>query len=117
MKQRTMTRIDRPATWTPVLTMLVGGLFCAVIAVADSPPATPQGKHGDAAAEQQLAELQKLKLPEDVAQPPAGLDPVAWAAVVPEDNPMTPRTGRVGAEALLRHPTFQGRHRRLRHLP
>ena len=57
---------------------------------------TPQGKHGDASAEQQLAELQKLKLPPDVTKAPAGLDPVVWAAYVPADNQMTPERVELG---------------------
>ena len=69
---------------------LVGGLLWSLFAAADSPPQKPQGKHGDASAEQQLAELQKLKLPQDVTKAPAGLDPVTWAAYIPADNQMTP---------------------------
>ena len=56
----------------------------SLFAAVDSPPQTPQGKHGDASAEQQLAELQKLKLEQDVTKAPAGLDPVVWAATSPK---------------------------------
>ena len=67
-----------------------GGFVMVLGAVADSPSKVPQGKHGDASAEQQLAELQKLKLEKDVTKTPAGFDPVIWAAFVPQDNKMTP---------------------------
>ena len=65
--------------------------------LAESPPKTPQGKHGDASAEYQLAELQKLKLEAgcDQGRRP-GLDPVVWAAFVPEDNKMTPERVELG---------------------
>jgi len=75
---------------------LAGCLAWSLLAAADSPPQSPQGKHGDASAEQQLAEIQKLKLEEDVTKPPAGLDPVAWAASVPADNLMTPQRVELG---------------------
>jgi cytochrome c peroxidase len=91
MKQHTMVRLRRPAALAIFGGMLAGCLVWSLLAAADSPPPAPQGKHGDASAEQQLAELQKLKLPPDVTKTPAGLDPVAWAACVPEDNRMTPQ--------------------------
>ncbi len=68
----------------------------SLLAAADSPPQTPQGKHGDASAEQQLAVLQKLKLEQDVTKAPAGLDPVVWAAYIPQDNEMTPERVELG---------------------
>ena len=85
---------------------LLGGVLCGALlwspgtmypwSAADAPPPLPQGKHGDASAEQQLAELQKLKLEADVTRAPAGLDPVVWAAYVPADNAMTPQRVELG---------------------
>jgi cytochrome c peroxidase len=69
--------------------LLAGSLAWSLVAAADPSSVTPEGKHGDASAEQQLAALAKLKLPQDVTKVPAGLDPVAWAAAVPQDNKMT----------------------------
>ncbi len=69
--------------------LLAGGLLWAMVATAESPPKVAQGKHGAASAERQLAELDKLKLEQDVTKAPAGLDPVVWAATVPADNKMT----------------------------
>jgi cytochrome c peroxidase len=76
--------------------VLAGCLVWSLFAVADSPSKTPRGKHGDASAERQLAELQKLKLPQDVTKAPVGLDPVVWAAYVPADNQMTPERVELG---------------------
>jgi cytochrome c peroxidase len=96
MKQREMVRRRNPAMLTLLGGMLAGCLMGSLFASADSPAGAPQGKHGDASAEQQLAELQKLKLEQDVTKTPAGLDPVAWAAFVPEDNAMTPERVELG---------------------
>ncbi len=96
MKQHKAVRFGNPATPALLGGLLAGGLLWSLVAAADSPPKTPQGKHGDASAEQQLAELQKLKLEQDVTKAPAGLDPVVWAAFVPEDNKMTPERVELG---------------------
>ena len=95
MKQHKMLRFRYSATLTLLGGVLAGGLVWSLFA-ADSSPRTPQGKHGDASAEQQLAELQKLKLPADVTRAPAGLDPVVWAAYIPADNQMTPQRVELG---------------------
>jgi len=96
MRRRTTVQSNHPAMRTLLGAMLAGGLLWALVAVADSPPNVPKGKHGDASAEQQLAELQKLNLEQDVAKTPAGLDPVIWAAFVPKDNGMTPERVELG---------------------
>lgn len=92
MKQHTMVRFTNPAACALLVALLGGCLRVALVAAAEP----PQGKHGDASAEQQLAELPKLKLAEDVAKTPAGLDPVVWAATVPLDNQMTPERVELG---------------------
>jgi len=76
--------------------MLAGGLVWALVALAEAPAKTPQGKHGEAGMEQQLAELQKLQPEGDVTKPPAGFDPVVWAAFIPEDNKPTPQRVALG---------------------
>jgi cytochrome c peroxidase len=91
-----MIRFSDPATRRLLAGILAGGLLWAFTAAAPPPPDAPQGKHGDASAERQLAELQKLKLEQDVTRPPAGLDPVVWAAFVPADNQMTPERVELG---------------------
>ncbi len=101
MKQHTLVRFRHSAALALVGGVLAGGLVWSPgtmysWSAADSPPLTPQGKHGDASAEQQLAELQKLKLEKDVTKAPAGLDPVVWAAFIPEDNKMTPQRVELG---------------------
>jgi len=96
MRQRKMVRFRNPLTRALLGGVLAGGLVWSLWAVADSPPNTRQGKHGDASAEQQLAELQNLKLPQDVTQAPTGLDAVVWAALVPDDNQMTPQRVELG---------------------
>ena len=101
MKQHKMVRFRYSAALVLLGGVLGGGLAWSPGTLypwlaADSPPQTPQGKHGDASAEQQLAEFQKLKLPPDVAKAPAGLDPVVWAAYVPADNQMTPERVELG---------------------
>jgi cytochrome c peroxidase len=95
MKQGTMVRFRFSATPALCGGLLAGALVWSLLA-ADAPPPTPQGKHGDASAEQQLADLQKLKLEADVTRAPAGLDPLIWAALVPQDNPMTPQRVELG---------------------
>jgi len=52
-------------------------------------PDIPRGQHGDASAEYQLKQLQRLATPLDLTKAPPGLDPVVWAAFVPEDNRLT----------------------------
>jgi cytochrome c peroxidase len=96
MTQYAMVRFNNPATRTLLGGMFAGGLLWALVAAAEATRAAPLGKHGDASAEQQLAELQKLKLERDVAKAPAGLDPVVWAAFVPDDNKMTPERVALG---------------------
>ncbi len=106
---------------------LLGGVLCGALlwspgtmypwSAADSPPPLPQGKHGDASAEQQLAELQKLKLEADVTRAPAGLDPVVWAAYVPADNADDAAARGVGSQAVFRHAALARQLRFLRHLP
>jgi cytochrome c peroxidase len=98
MKQRTMVRFRHSAA----LALLGGALAAGLVwSAADPPPQAPQGKHGDASADQQLAELQKLKLDTDVTRPPAGLDPVVWAACVPEDNKLTPERVELGRKLFF----------------
>jgi cytochrome c peroxidase len=96
MKQHKMVPLRYSAALTLFAGALAGGLIWSLLAAAAAPPQAPQGKHGDASAEQQLAELQKLKLEQDVGKAPAGLDPVVWAAYVPADNQMTPERVALG---------------------
>ena len=97
MKHSKMVRFRYPAALVLLGGVLAGGLAWS----AADPPQTPQGKHGDASAEQQLAALEQLKLPSEVTKPPAGLDPVIWAAYVPEDNKMTPDRVELGRKLFF----------------
>ena len=117
MKQHKMVPFRYSAALTLFGGALAGSLVWSLFAAADSPPQTPQGKHGDASAEQQLAELQKLKLEQDVTKAPAGLDPVVWAAYIPEDNKMTPERVELGRKLYFDTRLSQGQHGFLRHLP
>jgi cytochrome c peroxidase len=76
--------------------ILAAGLAWALVALAEAPPKTPQGEHGEAGMEEQSAELQKLQPDRDVTKPPAGFDPVVWAAFIPEDNKLTPQRVALG---------------------
>lgn len=96
MKQNKMVRSRYAVTLALLGGGLAGCLAWSFYAAAESPPQSTQGKHGAAGAEQQLAELQKLKLEADVAKAPAGLDPVVWAAYIPADNQMTPERVELG---------------------
>jgi cytochrome c peroxidase len=49
-----------------------------------------KGMHGALPMAEQRAQLEKLGPPTDVTRPPAGMDPVIWASLVPKDNAMTP---------------------------
>ncbi len=100
MKQGKMVRFRYSATLA-----LLGGALAGCLAwspgtmyswsAADSPPLTPQGKHGDASANNSWRNSKSSSSP-DVTKPPAGLDPVAWAECIPEDNPMTPERVELG---------------------
>jgi cytochrome c peroxidase len=48
-----------------------------------------KGPHGAMPAAEQIAALDKLGLAQ-TGDPPRGVDPVVWAALVPKDNQMTP---------------------------
>jgi cytochrome c peroxidase len=96
MKQHKMVPFRYSAALTLLGGALAGSLVLSLFAAANPVSQAPRGKHGDASAEQQLAELQKLKLPEDVAKAPAGLDPVIWADYIPADNQMTPERVELG---------------------
>ncbi len=86
-----MTRKNRgvPAT-PPALALLVAG-SAWLTGCADPARAAPAGDplHGAAPADRQQAELARL-VTGDATAPPAGVDPVAWAAGIPRDNAMTP---------------------------
>ena len=72
---------------------LVAALLSALAALGQTPPEIPRGKHGAADMAYQERQLQKLQASGprwDVSKPPAGFDPVAWAAAIPQDNKMTP---------------------------
>ncbi len=97
MKHSKMVRFRHPAALVLLGGVLAGGLAWS----AADPPQTPQGKHGDASAEQQLTALEQLKLPTDVTKPPAGLDAVIWAAYVPDDNKMTPERVELGRKLFF----------------
>lgn len=56
----------------------------------------PRGKHGDATMEYQVQQLQKLALHSDLSKTPAGVDSVAWAASIPDDNQLTPERVELG---------------------
>jgi cytochrome c peroxidase len=49
----------------------------------------PRAQHGAARMDYQLAELEKLMRGADVAEVPAGFDPLVWQAFVPTDNATT----------------------------
>ena len=117
MKQHKAVRFGNPAALSLLSGLLAGCLLWALVAAADSPPKVPQGKHGDASAEYQLAELQKLKLEQDVTKAPAGLDPVVWAAYRPRRQQDDAGARGVGAETVFRYAALAGQLRFLRHLP
>jgi cytochrome c peroxidase len=56
----------------------------------------PLGPHGAATMDFQQKELDRILSTEDVTKPPEGLDPVIWAAFLPEDNAMTPERVALG---------------------
>ena len=55
-----------------------------------------KGMHGALPMAEQRARLEKLGPPTDVTRPPAGMDPVIWASLVPKDNAMTPERVELG---------------------
>ena len=57
------------------------------------------------------------KLEQDVTKAPAGLDPVVWAAYVPEDNKMTPERVELGRKLYFDTRLSQRQLGFLRHLP
>ncbi|MDD4267161.1 MAG: cytochrome c peroxidase [Pirellulales bacterium] len=80
---------------------LIAGCLLGPLAAAAAPPEIPRGQHGEATAEYQLEELQKLMPQVDLAESPAGFDPVVWAAFIPEDNPLTPERVELGRKLFF----------------
>ena len=97
--------------------VLAGGLLCSLVVLAGSPSKVPQGEHGAASMEYQLAELQKLQPQADLTKPPAGFDPVIWEAFIPEDNKPTPERVDLGRKLYFDTRLSPRPVRFLRHLP
>ena len=89
MKLGKMIRFGNPLPWRLLRWTVAGGLLWSLVALAEAPPVKSRGRHGAAAMEDQLAELQKLQARRDLNKAPTGFDPVIWAAFIPEDNKLT----------------------------
>ena len=89
MKLGKMIRFGNPLPWRLLRWTVAGGLLWSLVALAEAPPVKSRGRHGAAAMEDQLAELQKLQARRDLNEAPTGFDPVIWAAFIPEDNKLT----------------------------
>jgi len=76
--------------------LLSASFLCWSVVQAEEGAAIPRGPLGEATMEYQLKELAKLMPKVDVDHAPAGLDPVVWAAFIPEDNAMTPQRVELG---------------------
>jgi len=77
------------STRVPTLVSVLA--LCGIGAIAFAQQAAPppaSSTHGAATTEAQQAELDKLALSKDGAGTPATLDPSAWRAVIPADNPL-----------------------------
>jgi cytochrome c peroxidase len=68
---------------------MIAAAALAAGAAKEAPPEVPRDEHGAATPEHQIGVLDKLVPAGDVTQPPRGVDPVAWKALVPADNAMT----------------------------
>jgi len=82
-------------------TALGAGLLGAFLwywpaAQAEDAAGIPRGPHGEATMEYQLQAFAKLMPKVDWDYAPAGLDPVIWAAFIPEDNALTPQRVALG---------------------
>jgi len=77
---------------------LLGTALFIAVAAEDSGPDVSRDEHGAASVEQQLQVLAGLMPAADSGKPPAGIDPVVWAAFVPEDNALTPRRIALGRQ-------------------
>ena len=91
------TRFLRSGPW---LTAAGFALLWAVLpqaSAAEEPgQSVPRDEHGAASVEYQQQAITKLMPKVDVSKPPAGFDPIVWAAFVPKDNALTPERVALG---------------------
>ena len=85
------TRLLRSSPWLAAVGLALVGVFLLHSRAEEAPaPDVPRDPLGAATPEYQEQALDALGPAEDIAKPPAALDPVIWAAFVPEDNALTP---------------------------
>lgn len=116
MKLGKMIRFGNPLPWRLLRWTVAGGLLWSLVALAEAPPVKSRGRHGAAAMEDQLAELQKLQARRDLQRGADRFRPRDLGGLHPRRQQADLRAGRVGAEALLRHATLPRRLRGLRDL-
>jgi cytochrome c peroxidase len=82
---------------------MAGAILCAIVGTtascgrpAAAADATTKGAHGAAPMSEQLAALADLMPLAPDLSGPAGLDPIVWAALIPEDNALTPERVALG---------------------
>lgn len=91
------TRFLHGGPWLALAGLALLGASLLRAGAADEPgPKVPRDEHGAASVEHQQQALDKLLTKEDVTKPPAGFDPVVWAAFVPKDNATTPERVALG---------------------
>src|SRR5581483_8569740 len=71
--------------------LLFQALYTVALIFSSLPAAAADNSlHGALPMDQQLTSLEQLLPSRDVTKPPPHIDPVIWAAVVPDDNAVTP---------------------------
>ena len=82
------------------LAALGAALFGAVVLVAgaagQAAKDVPRDEHGAASVKHQMQVLDKLMPPRNLDEAPPGIDPVAWKALIPKDNALTPKRVALG---------------------
>ncbi len=75
---------------------LLGAVVLVAGAARQAAKDVPRDEHGAASVKHQMQVLDKLLPPQDLDKAPPGIDPVAWKALIPEDNALTPQRVTLG---------------------
>ncbi len=97
MKLGKMVRFGNPLPWRLLRWTVAGGLLWSLVALAETPPVKVAGQARRGGHGRPVGGTSKTASPGAIStRPPAGFDPVVWAAFIPEDNKLTPERVELG---------------------